>query len=275
MSSISVLMSVYKADKPEYFYRAIQSVWTDQSLKPDEIILIEDGPLTPQLHLVIDEWKNKGVVFNIIVNDENIGLTKSLNKGIALSSCDYIARMDSDDISMPDRFKLQADFLDGNQDVAVVGGSIQEFDANNVNLGVRIYPRDNDAALRYIHKASPVAHPAVMMRSSIFKSGIKYNETFRTSQDIALWYDLLCKGYKIANLQEIVIMFRRDDDLFSRRSRNKAFNELKIYCNGIRRIHGFSLLYIYPFARFIFRLLPVRVIKSIYSSKIRHLFLSK
>lgn len=273
--SISVLMSVYKAENPDYLDKALRSVWTDQTLPPDEIILIEDGSLTDDLLEVIEKWKTEGAPLIILKNSRNLGLTKSLNIGIEKARGEYIARMDSDDISMPDRFRLQSEFLDANPEISIVGGSLQEFDNEHENLGIRNYPENNEDAIHYIYKASPLAHPAVMMRKSMFNDGIRYNEKYRTSQDIALWYDIILAGYKIANLNDILIKFRRNDDTFSRRSRSKAKNELIIYMKGIKNIYGFSWLYVFPIARFIFRWMPVSVIKKIYNSRLRRIILNK
>lgn len=268
---LSVLMSVYKSDNPQYLDRSLQSVWSDQTLKPDQIVLIKDGPLDEKLDNTIDKWKQLlSDKLCVISNNENIGLTKSLNKGLKVVTGDFIARMDSDDIAHPMRFERQVEYLTNHADVAVVGGSIQEFNAYSDCLNIRHYPAENAAALRYIHKASPLAHPAVMMRKSIFDAGISYNEQYRTSQDIALWFDVLCNGFKIANITEVVLYFRRDDEVFKRRSRKKAINEFKIYISGIHRLYGlFSWRYIYPVMRFVFRMMPQSIIKKIYGGSLR------
>lgn len=273
--SVSVLISVYKSERPEFLQRALQSVWDDQTLKPDEIVLIEDGPLTQDLLNVLGDWKNRlGDKLQLIINKQNLGLTKSLNKGLKVCRGIYIARMDSDDISMPHRFEAQCNYLDTHPDISVVGGSLQEFNADCDNLGIRHYPISNVEARKYIRKASPLAHPTVMMRREMFDNGLMYDERFRTSQDIALWFDVLASGRKIANLNEVTIKFRRDGDVFKRRSRDKAKNELKIYLHGIKRLYGsFNPYYIFPIARFIFRMMPVGVVKAIYGSQIRSKFL--
>lgn len=264
-------MSVYKSEQATYLDRALHSIWTDQILKPDQIVLIKDGPLGDDLNEVVEKWrKNIPDVLDIIINLENIGLTKSLNKGLNYITGDYIARMDSDDISTPERFKLQKDFLDNNPDVYVVGGSIIEFDTNHENLGIRKFPLDNPSVLKYIFKASPLAHPTVMMRKKLFGNGIRYNERYRTSQDIALWFDVLKTGYKISNINDVTLRFRRAGDVFKRRSRDKAYNELKIYFNGILDLYGlFTWKYIYPIARYCFRLMPVPIVRFIYGTKLR------
>lgn len=274
---ISVLMSVYKAENPEYLDRALQSVWDDQTHKPNEIVLIADGSLTPDLDKIIDKWKEAlGASFVLCRNEVNLGLTKSLNKGLKKASGDFIARMDSDDISHPRRFELQYNFLIDNPDIDVVGGALQEFNDNNECLNIRYYPQNPKTIKKYICKASPLAHPTVMMRRRIFDSGLSYDERFRTSQDIALWFDVLYKGYNISNLSDITIYFRFAEDVFKRRSREKAFNEFKIYMNGIYRLYGlFTLSYIYPISRLMFRLMPQCVIKWIYGSKLRERVLSR
>ena len=274
---LSVLMSVYRSEQPAYLDRAMQSIWSDQSYKPDEIVLIEDGTLTDELYEIISKWKtlldDKLV---ILKNRENLGLTKSLNLGLLVVKGTYIARMDSDDISMPDRFKMQIEYLETHPDVAVVGGSLQEFNAECDCLNIRRYPQNNKDIVNYIYKASPCAHPTVMMRKTIFDNGLKYNERYRTSQDVALWFDVLCAGYQINNIEDVVVKFRLDGDVFNRRSRSYAMNEFRIYCTGIRRLYGVvTWRYIYPLSRLIFRMMPVGIIKYIYGSSLRKKILNK
>ena len=269
--TISVLMSVYKSEKGEFLNRSLQCVWDDQTRKPEQIVLIEDGVLTEELYAVIDKWK-KALGDQLVVcrNEQNLGLTKSLNKGIGLITSDLIARSDSDDISAPQRFELQEKFFRENLEIDILGGSMQEFDDEHECLNVRHYPLTHEDACKYIVKACPLAHPAVMMRRRIFDEGLHYDERYRMSQDIKLWYDAILAGYRMANLQEIVLFFRQQGDVFRRRSRVKAWNEFKIYMNGIYRMHGlFTLAYRYPIARYVFRNLPPSLVKKIYESGMR------
>lgn len=272
MATISVLMSVYHSEKAEYLNRSLQSVWDDQSLKPNQIVLIEDGPLGEELHKVIDEWKERlQDVFCIVTNEKNIGLTKSLNKGIQYITSELIARADSDDISMPTRFALQEKFLAEHPDVDILGGAMQEFNEENDCLNVRRYPSTHEQARKYIMKASPLAHPSVMMRKKIFDEGLRYNEEYRTSQDVALWFDALNAGYHIANLDDIILHFRQNSSVFKRRGRAKAWNEFKIYIKGIYRKKGlFTFYYVYPLSRLLFRLMPARLIELVYKSNMRN-----
>ena len=273
--TISVLMSVYKSEKGEFLDRSLQSVWDDQTRKPEQIVLIEDGAIPEELELIIDNFQLRvnasGVAKMVVVKlPVNGGLTKALNAGIKHVTGDLIARMDSDDISAPQRFELQEKFLRENLEIDILGGSMQEFDDEHECLNVRHYPLTHEDACKYIVKACPLAHPAVMMRRRIFDEGLHYDERYRMSQDIKLWYDAILAGYRMANLQEIILYFRQQGDVFRRRSRVKAWNEFKIYMNGIYRMHGlFTLAYRYPIARYVFRNLPPSLVKKIYESGMR------
>ena len=279
--TISVLMSVYKSEKAACLERALQSVWDDQTRKPDQIVLIEDGPLPAELEEVVQrlqaafkvqEPKREGEipVLTVVKLPVTGGLTKALNVGLKHVTCDLVARMDSDDIAAPNRFELQEKFLEEHPEVDIVGGSMQEFDDEHECLNVRHYPLTHEEACKYIVKACPLAHPAVMMRKRMFDEGLQYDERYRMSQDIKLWYDAILAGYKIANLPDVCLYFRQQGDVFRRRSRVKAWNEFKIYMNGIYRMHGlFTLAYRYPIARYIFRNLPPSLVKKIYESKMR------
>ena len=269
---ISVLMSVYKSEKPAYLDRSLQSVWDDQTLKPDEIILVQDGPIGDELTSIIRQWKEElDDALVLLVNETNLGLTKSLNKGIKVAKGEYIARMDSDDISLPDRFLHQLKYLDEHPDISVLGGAIQEFNDQDGIIGERHFPTNTVDIRQYIHKASPVAHPAVMIRKSLFEEGVVYNEEYRTTQDLALWFDVLASGHQMANLDEFVLQFRRESNVYQRR-KNKADSrlELKIHLKGIRKLFGFSpIKSLFPIARYILRLMPNSIIHKFYNGSLR------
>ena len=201
----------------------------------------------------------------------NGGLTKALNEGLKYVTGDLIARMDSDDISEAHRFERQVAFLESHPDVDIISGALQEFDSENESLNVRHYPLTHEECVKFIVKACPLAHPSVMMRRRIFDEGLKYDERYRMSQDIKLWYDAVLAGYRLGNIPEVTLFFRREGDVFRRRSRAKAWNEFKIYMNGIYRLKGlFTLSYRYPIARYIFRNLPPSLVKRIYGSSLRN-----
>jgi len=273
--TISVLISVYKAENVNNLNVALKSVWDDQTLKPEQIVLVEDGPLPKELEEEIDNSKlrienSSSTVMTVVKLPVNGGLTKALNEGLKYVTGDLIARMDSDDISEAHRFERQVAYLESHPDVDIISGSLQEFDAEHECLNVRRYPQMHEECVKFIVKACPLAHPSVMMRKRIFDEGLKYDERYRMSQDIKLWYDAVLAGYRLGNIPEVTLFFRREGDVFRRRSRAKAWNEFKIYMNGIYRLKGlFTLSYRYPIARYIFRNLPPSLVKRIYGSKIR------
>lgn len=275
--TLSVIMSVYKSDKDSYLQQALKSIWDDQTQKPSQIVLIIDGPLGKDLHDKISQWKTKlGKDLIILVNRQNLGLTKSLNRALGVATGDLIARMDADDISLPHRFETQINYLKEHPEVTILGGSIQEFDDSSDCLGVRKYPQTAEDVRRSIHKGNPLAHSSVMFRRSLYLDGNKYNEKFRKNQDLELWFRAVKSGYQINNLNDIIVKFRRNPAVFRRRGKGSAVMEFKIYVKGIYSLYGpYSFKYIYPFARFIFRLMPRDFIQKVYNSTLRKLILEK
>lgn len=271
---ISVIIATYKGEKPEYLDRAMRSIWDDQKRKPDEIVLVEDGPLTMGLCSVVDAWKeileSKLVVIEKPVNE---GLAAALNDAIEVAHGDLIARMDSDDISLPDRFMLQEQYMDEHPEVDILGGSIREFNDEGTLSAVQRYPATMQEVLRTMYKASPLAHPTVMYRSSFFKAGYRYSSKYHICEDVTMWYDAAAGGRVINSLQDVLLEFRRNPSVMQRRSREKAWSEFLAYNDGISRLYGrFSYKYIYSFMRMCFRLMPASLVSLIYDSKLRRIF---
>lgn len=267
--SISVLMSVYQKEKAEYLNQSLESIWDKQVLKPDQIVLVEDGPLNASLDEVIAAWGNKiPGVLQVVKLSENGGLTKALNEGIKHCTGDYIARMDSDDLSFPERFKKQVEYMEAHPAIAVLGGSIQEIDNNFTVLATRTYPSDTVQIKKFIVKACPFAHPTVMFRRTVFDKH-SYSEKHRVSQDIELWYQLVLAGFEMANLPDVLLYLRRSDDFYKRRAKDKAFKECKIYWDGIKKMHGYSWQMIYPVMRYVIRMSPQFLVKFFYGKTFR------
>lgn len=266
-------MSVYASEKASYLSKALHSIWHDQVRKPDQIVLVQDGPLPKELQDVISSF-DMDVAGRLLLlkNDVNLGLPKSLNKGIEHCTGDYVARMDSDDIALPSRFRLQEQFMDNHPEIGILGGSIVEFNDDRPDLGTRTYPTDPDKIRRYICKANPLVHSTVMIRRSmVFDSGMRYSEKHRTSQDLALWYECLAQGVKVSNLEDIILKFRRDDCTLVRRGKmSSRADELAIYMTGIHKLYGpLSWRIIYPIARYMFRMLPTSLVRNLYSAEFR------
>lgn len=160
--TLSVLMSVYYKETGANLDIALDSIWTKQTRKPNQIVLVQDGNLTDELYRVINKYKELcGDVLCSPVLEKNSGLVVALNTGLKYVTSDFVARMDSDDLSSPDRFEKQMKFMESNLDIDVSSGSLQEFSESNPCISVRRYPKDN--IRKYIAKASPLAHAASIM----------------------------------------------------------------------------------------------------------------
>jgi glycosyltransferase involved in cell wall biosynthesis len=215
---ISVLMSIYYKERPEYLIQCMQSIWDDQICKPGEIVLVQDGPLTDALYQVIQKWREKlGTILKVIPLEKNIGLGGALNIGLDNCSNNLIARMDTDDICLSNRFKDQMDYLLSNPNVDVVGSWISEIDeGNNIVKAVVKYPETHKQCLATFKFRNPLVHPAVMFRKSFFdKAGYYTDKPFLN--DNALWHQGFMNGCKFANIPHICLHFRRANDFYKRR----------------------------------------------------------
>lgn len=270
--TISVLMATYAKENSKYLDESIKSIWTDQERKPDQIVLVEDGLLTQELNEIINKWQTIiGDKFTLLANNTNKGLALALNDGIKLCKGELIARMDSDDIAIPNRFKVQESYMEKHPDVEILGGSLEEFNDEGTLHKVRTYPQNFADIKRSIHKASPLGHPTVMFRNSLFKRGYRYSNQFFICEDVVLWYEALAGGVKINNIPDIVLKFRRNDSMMNRRGKKKAWSEFLAYTYGIHKLDGiFTIKYVYPCTRLLFRLMPSSIIKFIYNSKLRN-----
>ena len=134
--AISVLMSVYKKEKPDYLKLALESIYTGQTRKPDEIVLVEDGPLTEDLYQVIEDFKGQCPVLITFQFQENQQLGRALAKGVKLCNNELIARMDTDDIAISSRLAIQEEYMNTHPDIDVCGGWIEEFDDKDVDFQV-------------------------------------------------------------------------------------------------------------------------------------------
>lgn len=264
--TLSVLISTYLHDNPSYLDAAIESIWDSQIRKPDQIILVEDGPLTPALKFVVDKWKQKiGDALNVICNQENKGLASAMNDAIEVATGELCARMDSDDISCPDRFLLQEKYMEEHPEVDILGGALREFSDDGTLNGVRIYPATMEDVKKRMHKLSPLGHPTVMFRKRFFDEGYRYNSRYHLCEDVTMWFDAVCAGRVINNIPDVVLNFRRNESMMNRRSREKAWSEFCAYNDGIYRLCGlFSTRYVYSIIRLAFRLMPVYFINKVY-----------
>jgi len=212
----SVLMAVYSKEKPAYFDAAIKSI-VDQTLKPNEIVIVKDGPLTPELENVLEKYTKKYNTFKIISLEKNSGLGIALNVGIQNCSYDVIARADSDDVSVLSRFKKQIDFLESHPEVSILSANIIEYDEDlKTKQSQRNVPETDGQIKQYIKKRSPFNHMAVVYRKSEIEKAGSY-EDCPYFEDYYLWCKVYVGGGNFYNIQEPLIHARGGVSLISRR----------------------------------------------------------
>ena len=199
MLKISVIMSVYNT-QPDWLKESIDSI-LNQTYSNFEFIIVNDGS-TEDIDSVINSYNDSRIVY---IKQENSGLPVALNKAISVAKGEYIARMDSDDISVLDRFQKQVKYLEENPGVSVVGGWFE----NTMTKKVFEAPAEV-SYLRLLYSCCMV-HPSVMFRKKDFeKYEYKYNENFRVAQDYELWSRVI-RNLKMANIQEVLLKYRWHD----------------------------------------------------------------
>lgn len=260
-------MSVYHKENPKFLDRAMKSIWSEQTLKPSDIVLVKDGKLTDELNAVIDSWKDTlGDVLNVVALEQNVGLGDALAIGIKQCKFELVARMDSDDISLKDRFKTQVKVFKKYSDIDVCSGWIEEFnnDENNI-CGYRKLPQTHREIYKFAKHRSPINHPCVMFKKSAVLSSGNY-EKMLFFEDYYLWVKMLLNGYKFYNIQGVLLKFRSGHNQLLRRCGfGYAVYEFKfhlaIYRLGFLSFFQFGLSAVF---KFIARLLPIQILKIIY-----------
>ncbi len=234
--TLSALLSVYAREKPEYLNQALESIWDQQAVKPCEVVLVEDGALTPGLYNVVDFWKNKLQKKLLVVRlSENKGLAYALNEGIKQCSGNYIARMDSDDISLPDRFKKQLEYIRENPAVDILGSWAIDIDADGNKLSLRKVPATHQKIIKYIWTC-PLIHPSVMFKKqSLLDAGL-YNEHITRRQDYELWFRCAKAGLKFANIPEPLLLYRFTDAWFDKNNASVLWQQVKMGWRGCRML---------------------------------------
>lgn len=267
---ISVLMSVYFKESPEFLKEAIDSV-LKQTVKADEIVCIKDGKLTKELDAVLDKYdqENPGV-FKFIAFEENKGLGKALKIGVEECSNEIIARMDTDDIALPTRFEKQLAAIK-EKDLDIVGSNILEFDGSIDNiLSERVVPSTYEMIKVYAKKRNPFNHMTVMYKkSAVLKAG-NYKD-FLWFEDYNLWVRMILNGSKMYNIQEDLVYARTGKSMFGRRGGLEYIKrEYKMQKNmkDLKFINA-SVFYKNIITRSVIRLIPNSLRQVIYLKVLR------
>lgn len=228
--NFSVLVPVYIRESAANLQVALRSIYHDQILKPSEIVIVEDGPVTDEVQQEIDLFsKSSGCKVIVVKNLKNQGLGIALQNGLECCSNDIVFRMDSDDISLPNRFLEQVDLIN-RKDCDVVGSSIAEFDDDeNVVISYRDVPVGGENIRKYSYWRNPLNHPSVGFRKSrvMLVGGYRHMLCY---EDYFLWLRMLHGGMKIENHPEPLVKMRGGlEQLKRRRGLRYAINESRFY----------------------------------------------
>lgn len=271
MINYSVLMSVYKTDNPDYFKQSLESM-LHQTEQSNDIVIVKDGPISQEIQDVINECSSTYPnIINQVQLEKNMGLGLALNEGLKICKNELVARMDSDDISLPERCERQLAMFEADPDLDIVGCSVKEFVENPSSIvGTRDVPLDNTSIYKYCRRRDPFNHPTVMYRKSKVIAYGQYGN-YRKNQDTDLWIKLLSHGCKCANSREYLLMFRFDENTYKKR-KSWVNTKLLIHIRWKAFQSGFCSLgdyLIVAFAQIGIYILPVKFQKFIYAKVLR------
>ena len=217
----SVLMSVYAKERPVFLKAALYSM-VKQTVRPMEIVLVCDGPLTDALETVLKDRELEKYL-RLVRLEKNGGLGAALNEGLKHCSCEWVARMDSDDISAPNRCQLQLEYLQRHPEVDVLSGTVAEFTgiaeteecAKQAVISYKKVPESWPEAEHYIKQRNPMNHPCVMFRKSRVLAAGSY-QPCPLFEDYDLWVRMYLNGSIMANLDQ-VLLYMRVNEVHKRR----------------------------------------------------------
>ena len=238
----SVLMSVYAKEKPDCLRMSLDSVLS-QTLPPNEIVLVKDGPLTEGLDRVISECEqlHEGL-FKVIALESNTGLGNALNAGLKQCSNEYVARMDSDDVCYPDRMQKQLKYLTDHPEVDILSGAIDEFDGEISNItGRRVVPLGDAEIWKFAKTRCPFNHNCVMYKKSKVLEVAGYRTDLKRVEDHDLWMRMHAAGAVGANLADSILYARAGDELHLKRHGRENAKALHEFYRELYQLKEISL----------------------------------
>lgn len=262
--TISALASVYIKEKPEFLDLALASV-ASQTLPAHEVVLVHDGPLTTELYDVIEKWKSQLPIKEVIL-EENQGLGKALNAGLAACTNELVARFDTDDINREKRFEKQVLLFEQDPELSIASSVVLEFEEQPEDLdSARVVSISHEEIMRKAKYRNPFNHMSVMFKKSCIEAVGGYKH-LHFMEDYYLWLRLLADGYKCANIDEILVDARVGNGMHARRKGlSYVRTERKLY--KIKRHLGISgqIEGVFIFIlRVLPRLLPSSALRKVY-----------
>lgn len=274
MNKYSVLMSVYKNDDAGFLKIALESIYDQQTRKPDEIVVVFDGPLKDPLYAVLDEFKKgREAVVKYYPQEVNRGLGEALRIGSEMCTGDYILRMDSDDISDSERFAKMSAYVEAHPEVDALGGDIAEFneDPFKEETRLRVCPSKHEDIVNMAKRRNPMNHvTACIKKSALMKAG--GYQTLLLLEDYLLWLNMIVAGCKLANINETMVYVRVGNGFDSKRGSKERIigwsklQDIMLEHGMINRWQAFmNKVYIRAFVK-----TPAGLKKKLYSVFLRH-----
>lgn len=265
--TLSVVMPLYYKEKPEYLDVSLGSLYM-QTCQANEIILVKEGVLNEGHYKVLEKWVGvfSPKVLKIVDAKDQKGLPACLNLGINASTCTYIARFDSDDECLPDRFEKQLTYIRNNPEIVLLGGQIEEYDQHLERpIGIRRVPTEYATIKRILKFRCPFNHQTVIYKRDVVKDLGGY-PLFGNSEDYALWGLFLANDYKAANMDCVLVKARTGEGLFNRRSGYKFLKKELKAMQFLHKIHvlNFSTYILVITYRTFFRIVPAKWLAFMY-----------
>jgi glycosyltransferase involved in cell wall biosynthesis len=263
-NGFSVLLSLYHKEKSEFLNSCLNSI-QNQSLQPTEVVMVIDGPITLELEETLAKWEFL-LPLNIVRLDKNVGLGAALNEGLKHCGHELVCRMDTDDICVPERFRLQITEFEKRPQLALLGGHIEEYENDlNCMISKRIVPVGEELILKECVKRNPFNHATVAFKKRVVLQAGGYKHHL-WMEDYNLWLRVLSLGVQADNLDCVLVKARAGQDLISRRRGGAYIHsewelyKLKTKLKLQNKIYGLLLLIL----RSMPRLLPASMLKFVY-----------
>ena len=264
------MMSVYNKDNPKYLADSLRSI-LDQTIPCDEIVLVRDGPLNKELDDVIFKFTNEYKIIKVVSLALNSGLGNALNVGLANCRNELVARMDSDDISFPNRCEMELARFCFDPELVIVGTNICEFDGTIDNVvSSRPVPENYPEIVKFARRRSPFNHPTVMYKKSKVIACGGYS-VLRRKEDLSLFPKMVNEGCKSYNIQKPLLYYRATEDNLRRRTTWVNCSEyISVIFSNYKKGYCslFDVLYVIC-GQIALYILPISIVKKLTSKYLR------
>lgn len=235
MVNYSVLMTIYEKDNPSYVRASIESMLS-QTIKTNDFVIVCDGPIPEQLSTILFQYEEKYPhLFNIVKLESNVGLGAALRTGLDYCKNEFVARMDDDDLSRPNRCEIELRAFSSDTDLDICGSYVSEFENDITNpIRIKSVPINHAEIVKFSKRRNPFNHSSVMFKKSRIMEVGNYSN-MRTNQDVELWVRALNCGLKGMNIDFPLVDFRFDSNTYKRRKQWKNVKLLIKVWKGFRK----------------------------------------